>query len=125
MCHMSVLCIVSAYLSLGSLLAVYLCISATIRSLWFPNSFFSALSRATSEALGPLLFSASCTVFREDSICWKDTHCIRIPITFHLVYCRKFTFCFLFQIQCYLTPRFDSDTALIVLFIVGSFNFQT
>ena len=64
-----------SHLSLGSLLAVYLCISATIRSLWFPNSFFSALSLATSEALGPLLFSASCTVFREDSICWKDTLC--------------------------------------------------
>ena len=83
--RMSVLCLVSAHLSLGSLLAVYLCISATIRSLWFPNSFFSALSRATSEALGPLLFSASCTVFREDSICWKDTHCIFIPITFSIL----------------------------------------
>ena len=70
-----------AHLSLGSLLAVYLCISATIRSLWFPNSFFSALSRATSEALGPLLFSASCTVFREDSICWKDTRYILITFT--------------------------------------------
>ena len=70
-----------AHLSLGSLLAVYLCISATIRSLWFPNSFFSALSRATSEALGPLLFSASCTVFREDSICWKDTRYILFTFT--------------------------------------------
>ena len=70
-----------AHLSLGSLLAVYLCISATIRSLWFPNSFFSALSRATSEALGPLLFSANCTVFREDSICWKDTRYILITFT--------------------------------------------
>ena len=79
------LCKVSAYLSLGSLLAVYLCISATIRSLWFPNSFFSAFSRATSEALGPLLFSASCTVFREDSICWKDTHLFFIPITFKYI----------------------------------------
>ena len=83
--RMSVLCMVSAYLSLGSLLAVYLCISATIRSLWFPNSFFSAFSRATSEALGPLLFSASCTVFREDSICWKDTHLFFIPITFKYI----------------------------------------
>ena len=71
-----------SHLSLGSLLAVYLCISATILSLWFPNSFFSALSLATSEALGPLLFSASCTVFREDSICWKYTLC-HTPLTFN------------------------------------------
>ena len=54
-------------LSLGSLLALYRCISATIRSRWFPNSFFSALRRATSEALGP--FSVSVTFFRLDSIC--------------------------------------------------------
>ena len=56
----------------GSLVAAYLCISATILSRWFPKSFFSAFSRAISLALGPdFSVLAVATVFRLDSICWK------------------------------------------------------